>query len=60
MTVSKGLGELAPPGQRLGYDLLGRVGFASYHRYLQRREIQAWLAHRSIGLSNIWEVGKAP
>ena len=46
------LAELAPPGQRFGYDLIVWVGLARYHRRLQRSEIQAELAHRGIALSS--------
>ena len=49
---SRQLAELAPPGQRFGYDLIVWVGLARYQRHLQRSEIQAALARRGIALSS--------
>ena len=52
VAASQRLAELAPPGQRFGYDLLVWVGLARYHRRLQRTEIQAELAQRGIALAS--------
>lgn len=49
---SRRLAELAPPGQRFGYDLIVWVGLARYQHHLQRSEIQARLARRGIALSS--------
>ena len=50
--ASRRLAELAPPGQRFGYDLIVWVGLARYRHHLQRSEIQARLARRGIALSS--------
>ena len=50
--ASQRLAELAPPGQRFGYDLIVWVGLARYQRRLQRTEIQAELAQRGIVLAS--------
>ena len=50
--VSQHLAQLAPPGQRYGYDLLVWVGLARYQRRLQRSEIQVALAQRGLTLSS--------
>ena len=52
VAASQRLAELAPPGQRFGYDLIAWVGLARYHRRLQRTEIQAELARRGITLAS--------
>ena len=52
VAASQRLAELAPPGQRFGYDLIAWVGLARYHRRLQRTEIQAELARRGIALAS--------
>ena len=49
---SRRLAELAPPGQRFGYDLIVWVGLARYWHHLQRSEVQARLARRGIALSS--------
>ena len=49
---SRRLAELAPAGQRFGYDLIVWVGLARYRQHLQRSEIQARLARRGIALSS--------
>ena len=49
---SRRLAELAPSGQRFGYDLIVWVGLARYQHHRQRGEIQAELARRGIALSS--------
>ncbi len=49
--LSQQLAELAPPGQRFGYDLIVWVGLQRYHHMRQRREIAADLAARGIAVS---------
>ena len=50
--VSQQLADLAPPGQRYGYDLIVRAGLQRYHHMRQRQEIRAALARRGIALSD--------
>lgn len=50
--VSQQLADLAPPGQRYGYDLIVWVGQQRYHYMRQRQEIQADLARQGIFLSD--------
>ena len=48
---SQQLRDLAPPGQRFGYDLIAWVGLQRYQHMRQRREIAAELATRGIPVS---------
>lgn len=49
---SQQLADLAPPGQRYGYDLIVWVGLQRYHHLRQRQEIRAALAQRGVVLSD--------
>ena len=50
VAVSRQLAQLAPPGQRFGYDLIVWVGLARYLRHLQREEIREALARQGLAL----------